>query len=277
MSLTIASINSGSNGNCYYVGNETEAVFIDAGLTCRETEKRMKRSGLLMEKVKAIFISHEHGDHIKGVDVIAAKYKLPVYITPLTLKHSRLQLSVSLVRHFVAGDSITIGGLTIHSFLKQHDAADPCSFRVSNNGISAGVFTDIGAPCQNLAAHFKLCHAAILESNYDETMLMTGRYPQHLKNRIHGDTGHLSNRQAAEFCGAYKPDFMSLVLLAHLSKENNSPAHALASFQPHAGKMEITVASRDVESKVYHLKNTPDKITPIRPVQAQKLTQATLF
>jgi len=87
MSLYITSLNSGSNGNCYYVGNEHEAVLIDVGISCRETETRMKRLGLSMHKVKAIFVSHEHSDHIRGIAVLAKKYRLPVYITPLTLKN----------------------------------------------------------------------------------------------------------------------------------------------------------------------------------------------
>ena len=92
MSLFITSLNSGSNGNCYYIGNEEEAILVDAGLSCRETEKRLKRLGLSMDKVKAIFISHEHGDHITGITVLAKKYQLPVVITPRTLSHGRLQL-----------------------------------------------------------------------------------------------------------------------------------------------------------------------------------------
>ena len=101
MSLFITSLNSGSNGNCYYVGNAQEAVLIDAGISCRETEKRMKRLGLSMDTVKAIFISHEHGDHIAGVSVLAKKYQLPVYITPPTLNGGRIALDKSLVKSFM--------------------------------------------------------------------------------------------------------------------------------------------------------------------------------
>src|ERR1700744_3512438 len=100
MSLFITSLNSGSNGNCYYVGNSHDAVLIDAGISCRETEKRMRRLDLTMQKVKAIFISHEHIDHIKGVEVLAAKHNIPVYITPATLQSSRLRLPDAQVRHF---------------------------------------------------------------------------------------------------------------------------------------------------------------------------------
>src|ERR1700680_3739230 len=102
MSLFITSLNSGSNGNCYYVGNEREAVLVDAGISCREIERRMLRLGLSMRMVKAIFVSHEHSDHISGIPVLAKKYRLPVYITPVTLQMGRLNLDESLVTSFSA-------------------------------------------------------------------------------------------------------------------------------------------------------------------------------
>src|ERR1700733_14600699 len=104
MSLFITSLNSGSNGNCYYIGNETEAVLIDAGISCREVEKRMKRLGLSIEKVKAVFISHEHTDHISGLQVLSKKYQLPVYITRATLSYCRLRPEKHLVMSFTAND-----------------------------------------------------------------------------------------------------------------------------------------------------------------------------
>src|SRR6188768_1678914 len=102
MSLYITSLNSGSNGNCYYIGNDREAILVDAGISCKETEKRMHRLGLSMDKVKAIFISHEHTDHIKGVQVISKKYQLPVYITNDTLLHGGLSLHEQVVLSFKA-------------------------------------------------------------------------------------------------------------------------------------------------------------------------------
>src|SRR5690606_23235302 len=158
MSLYITSLNSGSNGNCYYIGNEHEAVFIDAGISCRETEKRMKRLGLNIQKVKAVFISHEHSDHIRGVPVLTKKYGIPVYITPLTHQQGRLDLEGHKVRSFDADKPIYIGGLCITPFSKRHDACEPHSFTVSFDGITIGIFTDIGYPCKNLTAYFSKCH-----------------------------------------------------------------------------------------------------------------------
>src|ERR1700760_544129 len=121
MSLFITSLNSGSNGNCYYIGNEHEAVLVDAGISCRETEKRMLRLGLNIRKVKAIFISHEHSDHINGLPVLAKKYQLPVYITLPTMRRGGLMLEEHLVFRFAAFQTIQIGGLQITAFPKMHD------------------------------------------------------------------------------------------------------------------------------------------------------------
>ncbi|RYY37073.1 MAG: MBL fold metallo-hydrolase [Sphingobacteriaceae bacterium] len=249
MSLFIASLNSGSNGNCYYVGNSNEAVLIDVGISCRELERRMARIGLSMSKVKAIFISHEHSDHISGVAVLCRKYKLPVYITPATLLHGRLMLDC--VVNFNDHEPVNIGQLTIIPFSKLHDAAHPHSFTVSDGNITVGVFTDLGAPCDNLVRYFKLCHAAFLEANYDEQMLANGRYPYFLKRRITGGKGHLSNAQALRLFLDHRPTYMSHLLLAHLSKDNNCPDLVHQLFNQHAGNTQIIVASRYQETEVY--------------------------
>lgn len=212
MSLSITSLNSGSNGNCYYIGNDEEAILVDAGISCRETEKRMKRLGLQMEKVKAIFISHEHGDHIAGIVVLARKFQLPVYITTLTVTNGRLALEKQSIISFEAHKPVFIGGLAVTAFPKFHDASDPHSFMVSCNGVNVGIFTDIGIVCKQVIHYFQQCHAAFLEANYDEAMLENGSYPYHLKKRISGGMGHLSNTQALELFKKYRPSFMDNVV-----------------------------------------------------------------
>ncbi len=251
MALFIASLNSGSNGNCYYIGNENEAVFIDAGLSCREIERRMHILDLDMRKVKAVFISHEHADHISGLPRLSQKWQLPVYITPSTFQRCRLPLAPELTLGFRPDEAVQVGGLRILPFPKYHDGCDPHSFTVSGNGVCIGVFTDIGRPCKRLQQHFSSCHAAFLEANYDEVMLEQGRYPQHLKTRIRGGHGHLSNRQALEVFTEHRPAYMSHLLLAHLSKENNHPQLVESLFRAHAGGTEVVVASRYHASAVY--------------------------
>jgi len=269
MALFITSLNSGSNGNCYYIGNSNEAVLVDVGISCRETEKRMKRLGLDMKKVKAIFVSHEHGDHIKGVSTLANKYNLPVYITSITAKHGPRLIS-HLSKVFRASVPVQVGGLQVTGFTKHHDAADPHSFVVSYNDITVGVFTDIGKACKEVIHYFKQCHAAFLETNYDETLLENGRYPLHLKNRIRGGQGHLSNKQALELFTAHRPAFMTHLVLTHLSKENNTPQIAEELFTRHANGTSIIVASRYEPTAIYTITATganQNSIAFIKPMQ----------
>lgn len=249
--LSISSLNSGSNGNCYYVGNDKDAILVDAGISCREIERRMKRLGLEMQKVRAVFVSHEHWDHIKGIPVLAKKHRLPVYITTPMQVHGGLSLDAQCARPFTAYQPVSIGELSITAFPKLHDAADPYSFIVSCNGVRVGVFTDIGSPCQHVISHFKQCHAAFLEANYDEEMLENGRYPYYLKKRISGEHGHLSNRQALELFTKHRPSFMTHLLLSHLSKENNCPNLVHELFTKHAGNTRIVVASRFAETELF--------------------------
>lgn len=253
MSLFIASINSGSNGNCYYVGNREEAVLIDVGISCREVEKRMTRLGLSLQTVKAIFISHEHSDHIKGLEVFSRKHQIPVYITEKTLANSSLNLSQVEVNSFDAYTPIEIGNLSVLGFPKLHDAADPYSFTVTGNKVQIGVFTDIGSSCEHVIENFRSCDAVFLEANYDEHMLETGSYPYYLKQRIQGNSGHLSNKQALDLFIEHRSESLSHVLLSHLSKDNNSPELVYDLFSKHAGSCKIAVASRYEESAVYHV------------------------
>jgi phosphoribosyl 1,2-cyclic phosphodiesterase len=251
MALYITSLNSGSNGNCYYVGNSEEAVLVDVGISCREVEARLKRLGLCISKIKAIFVSHEHSDHVRGIPVLAAKYNLPVFVTTSTLRKCRFRLEKRLINSFQSNIPVRVGDLSITAFPKFHDAVDPFSFVVGNGNINVGVFTDIGAPCENLTYYFKQCHAAFLESNYDEELLEKGKYPYYLKSRIRGGQGHLSNKQALEFFKEHKPDYMSHLILSHLSNENNCPKLVQELFTAHANNTEIVVASRFEETPVY--------------------------
>lgn len=260
MSLFITSLNSGSNGNCYYIGSENEAVLIDAGISCRETEIRMKRLGLSIKNVKAIFISHEHTDHIKGLETLSKKYQLPVYITEKTLSNcGRLKIEKHLIISFEAYENIFFGSLSVTPFPKFHDAVDPYSFIVDCNNVKAGIFTDIGSACKHVIQHFQQCHAAFLEANYDEVMLNTGSYPYHLKRRIAGGFGHLSNNEALQLFIKHKPAFMSHLFLSHLSKNNNCPELVKSLFSAHADGVEIIVSSRYKETNVYQIQN-PRKI-----------------
>ena len=265
MSLFITSLNSGSNGNCYYVGNDKEAILVDAGISCREIESRMKRLGLHMQKLKAVFVSHEHNDHVKGIHTLVKKHQLPVYITEATKRHGRLNLPRDLVRSFGAHEPVTVGDLAIIAFPKLHDATDPYSFIVSCKDITVGVFTDIGSPCQQVIKYFQQCHAAFLEANYDEVMLDQGNYPYILKARIRGGRGHLSNKQALDLFLNYRPAFMTHLFLSHLSKNNNCPKLVEKLFNDYAGGVKTIIASRYHETSVFHIQQ-PEKMILHEPI-----------
>lgn len=254
MALYFSSLNSGSNANCYYAGTPGSGLLIDAGLSCRETEKRMKSLGLSMENLQAIFISHEHADHIYGLPGIVKKYRLPVFITDKTLKSLPFSLEKELVRPFSHGKKISVGGMTVTPFRKHHDAADPHSFIVSAFDLTLGVMTDIGFPCKRVIKYFRDCDAAFLESNYCEDMLEKGGYPWPLKQRIRGDEGHLSNAQALDLFLHFRSPRLKTLILSHLSKNNNHPSLVESLFRPHAGKTEIKVASRYEAGELFALK-----------------------
>ncbi len=272
MCLQVASLNSGSNGNCYYIAGENEAVLIDVGISCKEIEKRIERLGLSIQKIKAIFITHEHSDHIYGLASFLKKYPLPVYITEKTLLQG-VNVASGLLHSFNAHDSVVIGNLLLTAFPKQHDAADPHSFIIACNNVTVGVFTDIGAVCNNVIRYFKQCHAAFLEANYDVAMLHNGRYPFVLKKRISGGKGHLSNADALELFCKHKPSFMTHLFLSHLSHNNNTPEIAEGLFKQHADGVEIIIASRFKETEIHTIeaKQKQNSKSYFKPAKSKQL------
>jgi phosphoribosyl 1,2-cyclic phosphodiesterase len=180
-----------------------------------------------------------------------------------------------LVNNFLPALPVHIGHLTISAFPKLHDAVDPHSFLISCRGINVGVFTDIGAHCGNLIEHFSQCHACFLETNYDEQMLENGRYPYHLKKRIRGGQGHLSNRQALELFMKHKPEFMSHLFLSHLSRDNNDPMLAYDLFTSEVHNVRIIVASRYEPTQVYQIGR--QFAADLFPAEFRTAVQASLF
>lgn len=271
MSLFISSINSGSNGNCYYVGNTREAVLVDAGISCSTIERRMKEVHLDIQHVKAIFISHEHIDHIKGVETLSKKFNIPVYISETTYRSSGLDIEIGRLHYFTDDDLITIGNLHVHTFSKIHDASDPFSFVVRDDEVQVGIFTDIGTCCNNLINWFRGCHAAFLESNYDEQMLQNGPYPYYLKKRISDGRGHLSNTIAHQLFADHRPEFMTHLILSHLSQQNNTPEIVEKLFSSVSDDVTITVAPRHQATPVFEITTRETKIIPAVTYQQLRL------
>ncbi len=248
--LEICAIASGSNGNCYYIGNENEAVLIDAGISGKQILARMAERGLNSSKIKALFITHEHGDHMRGARGVEKKLQIPVYITAKTHNGAYKNMRTNTPKHFMPGDKIAIGNFTVFTFLKNHDASEPCSFRVRYKNKNVGVFTDIGEACENVKTHLQKCDALFLESNYDEEMLLNGSYPYFLKQRVASEVGHLSNDQTFDLLKNHAGKNLQCVFLSHLSKENNTPEKAMERMQS-LDSFKIKLTSRYAASEVY--------------------------
>jgi phosphoribosyl 1,2-cyclic phosphodiesterase len=222
---------SGSRGNCTVLSSSTASILVDAGLSCRETLKRMKAAGEDPEKLKAIVISHEHADHVGGLPVLARKLQLPVYITEATY-HSWRKVTkdaegkpAKLERreHFHAGRSFSIADITVSSFTTSHDAADSCGFTFMADGVKVGIVTDLGCITPNVIHSLQRCDGLMIESNYDIEMLRIGPYPMMVKQRIKSRDGHLSNCDLAKFFEKDYDGSAAFIVLAHLSEQNNHP------------------------------------------------------
>ncbi|MBS1489882.1 MAG: MBL fold metallo-hydrolase [Bacteroidetes bacterium] len=253
MSLFTASLNSGSNGNCYYIGNHREAVLVDCGISNREVMRRLKRLALSIEKVKAIFLTHEHNDHVVGAAGVSHKHQIPVYISAGTRPHFDFGIDEKLIRIYEPEIEIKFDQLSVICSPKQHDALDAHNVMVTNGCVRVGVFTDLGKPCHHTIRYFKQCHAAFLESNYDEDMLERGWYSPALKDRVRGNYGHLSNKQALKLFVDHRPSFMSHLFLSHLSRHNNREEMVQSLFAPYAKEIKIIIASRKKETDLFKI------------------------
>ncbi|HOO84965.1 MAG TPA: MBL fold metallo-hydrolase [Prolixibacteraceae bacterium] len=249
--VEVCALASGSNGNCYYIGNENEAILVDAGISCKQILQRMNNRELDTTKLKAVFITHEHADHVRGARVLSKKLNLPIFYTYGTWNNTHKSSRSPYYKFIHIDQALTLGAFTIHAFAKNHDAGEPCSYRIEIENKSVGVMTDIGSVCNNVIEHLQKCNVVFLESNYDEQMLWDGPYPWHLKKRIASDVGHLSNLQALNLVNTYANGELKTIFLSHLSGENNTPAIASNAFKPLNEKYKIIETSRHEASVIF--------------------------
>lgn len=224
--MDIAVLSSGSSGNCFYVGNRKEGVLVDAGISCRQISERLGELKVPINKIKGVFITHEHADHIRGAEVLSRIYQIPVFATEKTAE-SFLGENVKIIEN---KDSTKIGSMEIESFSKSHQAADPVSFSFIDGKKRASIITDAGYACGNILREIRDADFLCLESNHDLKMLEEGSYPAYLKKWIRSDTGHLSNMQAGLAVLEHAPARLKNVILSHISRNNNTPSLALKTF-----------------------------------------------
>lgn len=229
--MRIAMLGSGSRGNAVLVAAGGTRILVDAGFSGRQLARRLRAVGTDPESLDAVVITHEHGDHTRGMGVFARRFGTPLYVTPATREAcAKLLSGKEEVREYTAGRPFSVGALRIEPFLTVHDAADPVAVAVTGAdcGTRLGVATDLGRPTEGIRHSLRDCDFVILEANHDEGMLRTGPYPASVQNRIASSHGHLSNHAAARFALELLHARLTGILLAHLSQECNRPELALA-------------------------------------------------
>jgi phosphoribosyl 1,2-cyclic phosphodiesterase len=228
MALKFLSLASGSSGNCYYIGTDDYGILLDAGVSIRSLKKNLKENGIALEQIMAVFVTHEHFDHIRSVGGLGGKCGIPVYATEKT--HAGIDSSVyvnkklCISRRIIEKEvSICIKEFKITAFDVPHDANECVGYLVSYKQHKLVLATDVGHINEKVSKYIRMANHLIVEANYDREMLHKGRYPAFLKKRISNGNGHLSNSETAEFLAANFDLHLKNIWLCHLSKENNHP------------------------------------------------------
>jgi phosphoribosyl 1,2-cyclic phosphodiesterase len=229
MGLDITILGSGSSGNATLVSDGETRVLVDVGLSGRETTRRLRECGLEPDRVSAIVISHEHGDHCRGLVPFVKSLGVPVFMTANALAASAIELEPRRVEQIRSGIPFDINGIQFTPFDVPHDAADPIAFTIERRGVKVGIVVDLGYISNLVAERLRGCDCVVLESNHDLQMLRVGPYPWALKQRVMSRRGHLSNESVARYLANEFDGRARHVVLAHLSRKNNLPEVALES------------------------------------------------
>lgn len=265
MRLKFLSFGSGSSGNCYYLGTDEYGILIDAGIGIRTVKRILKENNIAFEKIIAVFITHDHADHIKTVSCLGEKYGIPVYATEEVhrgIENSKyvgepLYTSRRILQKEVP---VQIRDFSLTAFEVPHDSTDNVGYYISFGEHALTIATDIGHITDVVAKYLKMGNHLVVEANYDEEMLRQGNYPYYLKERIISPTGHLSNRETAEFLARNFDLHVKNIWLCHLSKDNNHPElacktveMAMAQYGIRVGKdVRLSALKRNNPSEVFY-------------------------
>lgn len=251
MTIHFMSLASGSSGNCYYLGTDSYGILIDAGISARRIKKTLKQYDIGMETIRAVFVTHDHADHIKGVGMLGEKLHIPVYATKEVHKgmNENYCMKVKLngsVRYLEKETPFTLKDFTIESFEVPHDGTDNVGYSIDIDGVNFAFLTDLGEITPLAAQYIDKANYLILESNYDEEMLDMGTYPFYLKERIKSPIGHLCNRAAADYLAKNYREDLYHVWLCHLSRDNNHP-ELVSKTMEYRLKAEGILVGKDIQ------------------------------
>jgi phosphoribosyl 1,2-cyclic phosphodiesterase len=249
--LRVCSLGSGSGGNGLVVeaceGTTSTRILIDNGFNLRQLERRLQRAGLTLDALDAVFVTHEHSDHVGGIAALWRRRRIDVYCTDGTARAAGFVGQQVAWHRVQAGDTVALGVLAVTAFAVPHDAGEPVQYVFTDGARRAGLLTDAGEASAEIVAALSNLHGLVLECNHDAQMLADGRYPPFLKQRIAGPVGHLSNEQAAGILQSIDRGSLNWIAAAHLSRQNNRPELARSAL---AGVMgcadgEVAVADQD--------------------------------
>jgi phosphoribosyl 1,2-cyclic phosphodiesterase len=252
MAVNVSVLASGSRGNCAVVCSSSTRILVDAGLSCRETLKRLRALGQDARHLSAILITHEHSDHVFGLRVLARKLDIPVFMTGAThqvweravRKECNGQPALHKLELFSSGRGFHIGDIAVTPFTIPHDAADPVGFTFRAEGVKVGFATDLGYVPASVCDHLRRCDLLLLEANHDLEMLRVGPYPWSVKQRVMSRVGHLSNDALAHFLRNDYDGGAAYVVLAHISEQNNHPEIARLAAEKALGKQLTLIQNR---------------------------------
>lgn len=226
--MRFASLGSGSRGNATLVEQGHTCLLIDCGYSMKQVLQRLARLGKGIDDITAILVTHEHSDHIAGVEALSRKYGIPVWMTHGTWVQGRVE-EVAELHTFSSHEAFEIGDLAVQPFPVPHDAREPAQFVFGDGRCRLGMVTDLGTSTPHVEAQLSGCDALLLECNHEVDMLACGSYPPSVKRRVGGDHGHLNNHQAAELLAAIDTSRLQHIVAAHLSEKHNRPELARAA------------------------------------------------
>lgn len=222
--MRFASLGSGSKGNCLIVEEKNTRLLLDCGFSTKEIITRLLRLGIQPNMLDGIIITHEHADHISGVERFARKFDLPVWLTHGTLRAAKRTFStLSKINIIDSHQAFSVSDIDIQPYPVPHDAQEPVQFIFSNGSVKLGVLTDTGCSTTHIETILNRCHGLVLECNHDATLLANSKYPKSLKQRVGGRLGHLENASSAMLLSKLDCSLLQHLIAAHLSEANNTP------------------------------------------------------
>ncbi|QSX05012.1 MBL fold metallo-hydrolase [Sedimentibacter sp. zth1] len=260
--MKFCSLYSGSSGNCQFIKTDSTKILVDAGLSGKKIQQALTNIGEEASDIQGIFITHEHIDHIQGAGILSRRFNIPVFANEETwnaMKPSVGQIKPENIR--VIDDSVEIGDLFVQAFDISHDAAKPVGYKIFNDNKKICLLTDTGCVTPSIKQNVMGSDLILIETNHDEDMVLIGSYPWPLKRRVLGEFGHMSNDLAGNLLCEILKKGTEIVLLAHLSKENNFPELAFKTVENILGEngistnegITINMTYRDKSTKVYDL------------------------